>query len=780
MGLASAPREEKLKMMKTSKTRKTVRKLNSLGKKGKISRDVQNQLKNIKAKKSKESHQRIFNIEEDWKADREFHYHDEDESLPLDMLDDEYEWQTSVPTKKRAGRRNFDKDDEEVDVKKRRFKDTLQDDQEELLPIKLSDGRLIRPTKEKTVKEEEEDDYEQQIPQSLEELEEEKTTKFEDFTSLSAAELISKRKELLDEHKISIASHSNMILTNPHENVGRLRDLLKFCEGEGVHPLIRESIQKLSMASLLQVLVDIIPGYAIRQWTEEEKSQKQKKETRKLQAYEESLLRYYLKFLQLCEKLASKLCAKDRKVQEATFTYKIGFLSIKALERLAISAPHFNYATNITSTLVRLSLSKIPTVVNAVCAGLEKLFKEDLSLKGLMTLFAARSISTLVTKKKGNVPPLLISTFLTANIRETKNEDKKSGKDRLIARKYQLKKEKANKTARKYKKQLEKLEADLKEVEAEESISNKLKNATEAMKFIFQTYFSILKRMPNVALLEPVLEGLSKFAHLLNIEFFEDIVHTMGNLLSNKSLRLIDQLHCVHTVFVLLSGEGQILNVDPSKFYRIVYRLLNHIPFEKKFEQRLKVVTIATKTLDIMLSERRKMVPLSRVAAFVKRILAICTVIDEKSALCFTSHVRSLFIAHPKLLTLVEEDESAEEGSSGGLFHPELDDPDVSNAVGSEVRSELSVLIRSRDKNLAQVANNLLHGVPSTGLFKVPPQLTSLKPWEVIETSEDLNSSRVSDIDPHFNAVERFAKGKNQQLSPGNIHVLITNWLESR
>ena len=55
---------------------------------------------------------------------------------------------------------------------------------------------------------------------------------------------------------------------------------------------------------LLQVFIDIIPGYAIRPQTEAEKQQKQKKETKKLIVFEESLLRYYLKYLQLCEKFA--------------------------------------------------------------------------------------------------------------------------------------------------------------------------------------------------------------------------------------------------------------------------------------------------------------------------------------------------------------------------------------------------------------------------------------------------------------------------------------------
>lgn len=45
-------------------------------------------------------------------------------------------------------------------------------------------------------------------------------------------------------------------------------------------------------------------------------------------------------------------------MDEETFTYKIGMLSVKSLTRLATSCSHFNYTTNIISTLVRLSLCK--------------------------------------------------------------------------------------------------------------------------------------------------------------------------------------------------------------------------------------------------------------------------------------------------------------------------------------------------------------------------------------------------------------------------------------
>ncbi|CAI5453173.1 unnamed protein product [Caenorhabditis angaria] len=779
MGFASATREEKLKMMKSNSTRKATKNLNRLAKRGKLSREIRNSMEEIKKRKSKESRQRLVDIEDDFVADREAHYDSDREELPLDMLDADIDWENSAfatskrrleKTRKGAANDSDDEEEGEVESKRRKFDGQLEAGHEELLPIKLKDGTLVRPTREKFQEESDEEKEEENGDE-----EDQNQPHLEDFSHLSASELLVKRRELLQEAKNTIASHANMLLANPQVNITRLRDLYNLSTGEKVHSLVREQVQKLAMASTLQVLLDIIPGYAIREQTAEEKAQKQKKETRVLANFEEALLRYYLKYLQLCEKLSNKLVGKDRHNDETTFTFKMGILSVKAMARIVIAAPHFNYATNIISSLVRLSLAKNETVIKEVCDAIRTVFKEDLHLR--ITLFTSRSISALVTKRKGRVPPQLLTTLLAMNITEVKNEDKKSGKDRIVAKKYQLKKERANKTARRYKKQLEKIEADLLEVEAEESLTKKLKNATEAMKFAFQTYFSILKRMPTSALLAPVLEGLSKFAHLLSIEFFDDIVTTMEKMVTNENLRIIDQLHCINTVFVILSGDGQLLNVDPSKFYRLAYRVLNLLPFEKKPEQRISQIVMTAKTLDTMLIDRRKGVPLSRVAAFVKRILSIATVLDDLPALCLVSLVRSMFIAHPKLASMIED----EEGGAPGVYRQDIDDPDVANALASDVREELSMLTRRRNQDLSRFANNILYGVPSTGIFKLNPQLTSIKSWVLFTQSIESLKEGYQKVDTKYlDDIEKAAKKRsNGPVSPKNIHLHISNWLSN-
>ncbi|KJH44750.1 CBF/Mak21 family protein [Dictyocaulus viviparus] len=342
-----------------------------------------------------------------------------------------------------------------------------------------------------------------------------------------------------------------------------------------------------------------------------------------------------------------------------------------------------------------------------------------------MSLFGVKSIASLVNKRKGYVPPELIATFLSLNIKEVTKDDRKSEKGRIFAKRARLKRERCNKTANKYKKQLNKLEADLKELDAVETISTKLKTATETMKHVFQCYFSVLMRVSNVALFEPVLEGFSKFAHLLGVEYFEDIVCAMENLVDNEKLRLLDKLYCIHTVFVILSGEGQLINIDPSRLYRTVYRLLNQLPFENRPEVRQKQTSAVARVLDIMINERRKQLPLFRVAAFVKRLLSVATIMDDLSALCLLALVRSFFIAHSKLVQLVGDEESLT-GDSGGVFRADIDDPDVSNALATSVRLELKMLGKRRHHLLSLFAQSILHSAQSGGPLKLHPELTSV------------------------------------------------------
>merc|ERR1719251_350196 len=130
-----------------------------------------------------------------------------------------------------------------------------------------------------------------------------------------------------------------------------------------------------------------------------------------------------------------------------------------------------------------------------------------------------------------------------------------------------LEKKSESKQEKKRRKKLEVLEKELLEARGEEGKKVKEKYFTETTKMVFTIYFRILKSFPKSKLMGVVLEGLSKFAHIINIEFFSDLISVFQELLEGGTLSYRDTLLATGTVFKILSGQGEALNIDPASFY---------------------------------------------------------------------------------------------------------------------------------------------------------------------------------------------------------------------
>lgn len=93
---------------------------------------------------------------------------------------------------------------------------------------------------------------------------------------------------------------------------------------------------------------------------------------------------------------------------------------------------------------------------------------------------------------------------------------------------------------------------------------------TETLKLLFVLYFRILKNPHPTCLLPAALQGISKFAHLVNIDFFKDLMQVLKEIMLRVSMEAdgVDyapskvenvqhQLLCIMTAFELLSGQGR-------------------------------------------------------------------------------------------------------------------------------------------------------------------------------------------------------------------------------
>lgn len=653
-------------------------------------------------------------VEEDDELDPEDleYFQDSDRSFSfLQQLEAE------VPSsgKKRKRKQTADKE-READYEKRPRTATLEQDHMEraLLPIKNKDSIIQR--KEKILKTD-------HSPQNGDVDSEEQASEVSPVPSapppvLSMVELFSQRRQKLIQRKLRIAELSNSILENPESSVSELQELCSMCNEKEAD--IRITTKKLAMVSLLTVFKDIIPGYPIRTASQKEQDVKLSKEVKKLRGYEEGLLKNYQKYLQILEETVQE-CVKTQKrssknglVDKKTSSESLMLVTVQCMCDLLTSVPHFNFHTNLIAVLVpRMNEKSLDGKISKLCCNaFISLFKQD--SVGTASLEAVRVISKFVKSKGFRVQPGVLETLLHLRISpvdiqslKQHNEKKSTVELKIEKNKNRMEKKlkgKISKKEKKRKREMKKLEKEMQETEAVESQQKRAKLQTEILKFVFVTYFRVLKTVGHSPVLSPVLEGLAKFAHLINVDFFNDLMGALHTLLNNKELTLRETLNCVLTAFKILSGQGEALNIDPREFYRMLYSSLLQIHAGGSSQD----VPVALQCLEEMLKKRRKQVPTQRVAGFVKRLCTVSLQSEANSSMAFLAYVKSFLQSHTKAQALLDS-----ESMGTGVFRPDVNDPELSNADSTTVW-ELAFLGTGHfHPAVRSVAHHVAEGAPS-------------------------------------------------------------------
>lgn len=58
------------------------------------------------------------------------------------------------------------------------------------------------------------------------------------------------------------------------------------------------------------------------------------------------------------------------------------------------------------------------------------------------------------------------------------------------------------------------------------------------------------------------------------MDFFDDLIKIMHQMIESDRLTFKSKLHCIKTVFVVLSGQGSALTIDPLRFYNSLYSII--------------------------------------------------------------------------------------------------------------------------------------------------------------------------------------------------------------
>uniref|UniRef100_A0A8C5DY77 Nucleolar complex protein 3 homolog n=1 Tax=Gouania willdenowi TaxID=441366 RepID=A0A8C5DY77_GOUWI len=672
--------------------------------------------------------------------------HDDEEfveNLPTDMLEDNDLQQMrhlsqqasfitrdlSSSTPVHSGKKRRSEMIRDYEKIPRKMKKTEEKEVIHLLPIK-DKHRLIPQTMERVVETKKEDDEDEDPEDTCCEATPPAvwlTEATPPAVRLTLGQRQRVRAATLAQRKLHIAALGSAIVSEPISSVKRLKELrTMLMEAE---PSVAVTVRKMVMVSLVEVFKDIAPTYRIRPLTQDEKNTKVKKETQLLREFEEGLLSQYKFYLEDLEQTI-----KDWKQQKMKRSQAVGIGSYVALAQVAVrclcelllALPHFNFHNNIIVILVPLMNDSNRTVSKLCCDAFRKLFQQD--KVGSASLASVRVVSGLVKSLNYNLCPELLQVLLSLRIKDLRKDLESTTPQN---KNLNSREKKMSRMQRKWKKVEEKLQKELLEADASENKEKKLKLHTETLNIVFLIYFRILKKGQKSRLLPAVLEGLAKFAHLINLEFFDDLIVVLQKLIQSGDLSNKESLHCIQTVFTILSGQGEVLNVDPLTFYAQLYSMLPQLHAGAANDD----ISIVLRCVDGMLTRRRKHVTQQRVSAYVKRLSTLSLHLLHNATIGVLCALRTLFQCFPKCDVLLDN-----ELQGSGLFQPELDQPEHCNAHNTALW-ELHTLQKHYHPVVRTFSLHVSRGAPSEGSAALNAELSRRS---AVELFDDYSMSDMS------------------------------------
>eukprot|EP00887_Chlorella_sp_A99_P004044 scaffold11.g4044.t1 len=628
---------------------------------------------------------------------------------------------------------------------------------------------------------------------------------------LAAYESLQARREAA---KQQMAVVSRALLADPQGQLKQLRPLLA---------LLRDAdpqVCRLAMLSLLAVFLDVLPGYRIRPPTEKEQEMAVSKEVQKQRDHEAALLSGYQTYLKaLLEPLRKKDGSAAGGGGGAPATAR---LAVRCMARLLTGHPNFNYTSDIMQALVPCMAHRDEQIQTLACGAVAELLAsgrgaadelpctrphppfapaqhqravpaphED--VEGGVTAEAVQLVADLVRRRKCVAPPAVVRALLGARVSQLT-----SAADFEEARR-------ARKKRKKGKKARDEVDQAFLEAQAHADAAAQRANQSAMLEALFEVFFrrgrdlvlksataSGLLSEPGAPLLPaarfeakfplllPALEGLSKFAHLLSVEYYTDIAAALLQLLASPALPPAPRLRCLLTASEMLAGQAsrgrgwgagraagasaaEALNVDRSGFYRALYAALLHAPLLPLDEEekegdgsggdapgggardgageggarasgaaapaaaaeavRHAPGVLLTRALDAMVVDTKALDAL-RQAAFAKRMLgAAAAAADSGAALGLLCVLHRMIRRQPRLRGMLENEAGGPPGQRA--FKPDADDPAEAGALAAPLW-ELTLLSWHYHPAAADAAAGIaaLAGAPPGA----PPPASALLP----------------------------------------------------
>ncbi|KAI9723410.1 MAG: hypothetical protein M1812_001294 [Candelaria pacifica] len=609
----------------------------------------------------------------------------------------------------------------EQDYEQRPRKRKKNDKESTRLPIKTAEGRIeqvVAPAKT-------ESDADSWLD-SEEDLDPEKDQVVQE--TIRPVSKASIRREIL-EAKEELARIASLINEDPEEHAGSFRTLSHFTSSPNL------TIKKLALATQLAVFKDVIPGYRIRPVAEDEMKEKLSREVRHLRNFEQALVSSYQGYVRELGVLAK--AGRGTSSEEKA---SLASVAISCACALLIAVPHFNFRGELLKTLVeKLSMRKVDGDFVKCRETLEALFRGDED--GTPSLDAVTLLSRMMKARNYRVDESVLNTFLHLRLlsefsfKGSQNHiDKAEEEPQLRGKKLKEKRVFRTKKQRKLQKERKVIESEMKEADAAVSHEERDRMQAETLKLVFVTYFRILKaRSPD--LMGAVLEGLAKYAHLINQDFFGDLLEALKDLIRHTEAKATteddedineddenntnrspsrESLLCIITAFALLQGQdarsaASSLSLDLSFFITHLYRTLYALALNPDLELSSKslhlpdpdtaapftapltsIINVQTTTVLLLRSLTAillpplavRAVPPIRIAAFSKQLFTSTLHLPEKSCLAMLGLMEKITKTHASKISGMW---NTEERRGDGVFDPLRGEVEGSNPFATTV-----------------------------------------------------------------------------------------------
>ena len=505
-----------------------------------------------------------------------------------------------------------------------------------------------------------------------------------------------------------LARIASLINEDPEEHTGLFRPLAQLANSSN------QTIKKLALATQMSVFKDIIPGYRIRPLADGDAAEKVSKDVKRLRNFEQGLIGSYQSYVRQLGAYA-----QHQSQDQTDPIFSVAQVAISCACSLLLSAPHFNFRGELLQILVSTLLARQRSSSFTKCiATLETLFRDDKD--GKPSLDAVMAITKALKNRNYQTDEAILNTFLhlrllgSLSVRASYDKVERpsdpvgqKGKSTKQKREFRTKKQ------RKIMKEQKKVKKDFKEASATVDHEEYERIQSEILKLVFVTYFRILKaRTPG--LIGAVLEGLSKYTHLINQDFFGDILEALKDLIPTQQIVFKDDgedqdeaglaptssslrssLLCIATAFTLLSHQDVSpnatstalaldLNFFTTHLYRILYILAQDpeietssrctsvpdpetpAPTEAKPSVNASTISVLLlRSLDAVLTPRST--PPLRVAAYIKTLLTSSLQLPERSTIALLALLQQIIKVHGAKVKGIWD---TEERRGDGVFDP--------------------------------------------------------------------------------------------------------------